>query len=184
MALVLNKIDKVKKENLIHLATELNALFSFENTYMISALKNDGVQKIVDQVCEAVPAGPFHFEADEISTLPHRVMAAEITREKLFYNLHQEIPYHLTVQTDEWEEFDNGDIKLHQTILIDRATHKPIILGKGGQTLKKIGMQSRQELERIFETKVHLKLFVRLQEDWTETPDRFLFSAKDISANT
>jgi len=147
---------------------ELNELFDFKATFMISALKGNGVKDLQEYLSKSMPQGIWHYPEDQMSDMPTRMLAAEITREKLFETLYQELPYHLTVETDAWENFNNGDVKIDQTIYVTRETHKSIILGKGGAMIKKIGQQARQELEDILETTVHLKLFVKVQENWID----------------
>ena len=171
--LVLNKIDKIKREALLELSLKLNEACDFDATFMISAINGNGVDKFVTHLADNVPEGPWHYPEDHITDMPMRLMAAEITREKIFHLLHQEIPYALTVETQTWENFDNGDIRIEQIIFINREAHKKIILGKGGSMIKKIGEKSRRELEDIFDTKVHLKLFVKLSETWMDDEERF-----------
>jgi len=171
--LVLNKIDRINPQALLALSEQLNAEYDFEATFMISALKGRGVPDLLKYLENKMPAGPWHFPEDQVTDMPMRLMAAEVTREKLFKTLHQELPYHLTVETENWEAFDNGSIKIDQTIFIAREAHKKIILGKGGAMIKKIGQMSRIELEDILETQVHLKLFVKVQENWFDDEDRY-----------
>lgn len=171
--LVLNKIDKIKRKTLLELSLRLNESYNFEATFMVSALKNNGVKDLVSYLAEKMPEESWHYPEDQITDMPMRLMAAEITREKLFRMLHQELPYHLTVETEKWEEFKDGSIKIDQTIFVDREAHKKIILGKSGSMIKKIGQASRQELEEILETKIHLKLFVKVKENWLEDSERY-----------
>lgn len=173
LILVLNKVDKVRPEALLKLSQSYNKVFTCEATFMVSALKGKGVQDIVKYLAKQMPEGPFHYPEDQISDMPMRLLAAEITREKLFLKLHDELPYGLTVETEEWEEFANGDVKLHQTIYVARDNHKGIILGKGGQMIKKIGEQARQDLEEMLETSVHLKLFVKVRENWMNDAEHY-----------
>lgn len=180
--LVLNKIDKIKNEKLLSLSQELNDMFEFESTFMISALKGDGVSDLLNTVSDYMPAGPWLYPEDQISDMPLRLLAAEITREKLFQKLHQEIPYGLTVETESWEEFDNGSIKIDQIIYVSKNSHKPIVLGKNGGMIKQIGQLSRLELEEIVETRVHLKLFVKVREKWEEDPERYSIWGLDHSS--
>jgi GTP-binding protein Era len=164
--LVLNKVDKIQTEKLLKLSQEYNAQFPFEATFMISALKGDGVKDLLDYIAQKLPESPYLFPEDQVSDMPMRLLAAEITREKLFLNLHEELPYGLTVETEEWEQFDNGDIRIGQIIYVSRDNHKGMILGKGGQMIKKVGELARIELQDMLETKVHLKLFVKVRENW------------------
>lgn len=172
-SLALNKIDKIKAETLLAISQELNALYPFENTFMISALKERGIEDIFKTLTPTLPQGPFLYPEDEISDMPMRLLAAEITREKLFHKLHQEIPYNLTVETEDWEEFTDGSIKIGQTIYLAKDNHKGMILGKGGQQIKSVGEKSRIELEEILDTRVHLKLFVKVRENWMNDHERY-----------
>lgn len=171
--LVLNKIDKIKRESLLELSLKLNDIYDFDATFMLSALKGSGVNDLVSYLANKVPQEPWHYPEDQITDMPMRLMAAEVTREKLFKMLYQELPYNLTVETDVWEDFKDGSIKLDQTIFIAREAHKKIILGKGGEMIKRIGQTSRKELEEILDTVVHLKLFVKVREDWLQDEERY-----------
>lgn len=171
--LVLNKIDAVAREKLMDLSARLNAELDFAATFMISALKEDGTKHLMEWLSAQMPAGPYLFAEDQVSDLPMRLLAAEITREKLFLRLHQELPYALTVETESWEPYDNGSVMINQIIYIAREAHKPIIIGKGGQGIRAIGEQSRRELEDILEQRVHLKLFVKVRENWVDDPERY-----------
>ncbi len=180
--LVLNKVDKVRREDLLALAQELNDRLSFETTFMVSALKGDGTEDIMRWLAAKMPEGPWMFPEDEISDMPVRLLAAEITREKLYHRLHQELPYALTVETESWETFDNGSVKINQVIYAAREAHKGIILGKGGQQIKAVGEMARKELEDILETRVHLKLFVKIRENWHDDPERYALWGLDHGA--
>lgn len=171
--LVLNKIDKIKRDRLLELTSELNDIYNFDATFMVSALKGNGIDDLLGYISDALPMEQWHYPEDQVSDMPMRLLAAEVTREKLFKMLHQELPYLLTVETEKWEEFDDGSIKIDQTIFIAREAHKKIILGKGGSMIKKIGQMSRVELEEILETRVHLKLFIKVQENWLEEEERY-----------
>lgn len=171
--LALNKVDLVEKPRLLELSEQLNKKFSFDATFMISAAKGEGVQDLLEYFSQNLPVGDFHYPEDQIATMPMRLMAAEITREKLFYKLHQELPYALTVETEKWEEFENGSVKIFQTVFVQRQGHKGILLGKQGQTIKKIGQEAREELQEILEREVHLKLFVKVRDKWMEDPERY-----------
>ena len=170
--LILNKIDGMKRELLLPIAKDLNDAYNFDATFMISALKNDGVDKLTDWMAAHVPKGIHMYPEDQISDMPERLLAAEITREKLFIQLHEELPYGLTVETESWEEFDNGDVKITQLIFIAREAHKPIILGKGGSRIKAVGQSARIELEKILDRRVHINLLVKVQENWMSDPER------------
>ncbi len=180
--LVLNKIDRIKRDALLDISLKLNESYDFEATFMLSALKGSGVEDLMDYLAKNVSIGAWHYPEDHLTDMPMRLMAAEVTREKLFRLLHQEIPYALTVETENWENFDNGDIKIDQTIFINREAHKKIILGKGGSMIKKIGQQSREELEKLFETTIHLKLFVKVSEDWMDDEDRYSVWGLNLNA--
>ena len=181
--LVFNKIDRVKRDQLLALSKELNDLFDFDATFMISALKQDGLNQLMDYLHDQMPIENWHYPEDHITDMPMRLMAAEVTREKLFHKLHQELPYNLTVETDNWESFDNGDIKIEQTIYVTRETHKKIILGKGGAMIKQVGQQSRQELSRFMEVPVHIKLFVKVRENWLDDEERYSLWGLDPKAS-
>lgn len=171
--LVLNKTDQVNKPDLLALAAALNEQHDYAATFMISGLKGTGTQDLLKDLAKRVPAGPYLFEEDQITDMPMRLMAAEITREKIFEQLYRELPHSTLVETEEWEEFKNGDVKISQVIFVQRETQKAIILGKGGNQIKKIGAASRAELEKIFDRTVHLKLFVKVEENWMERGDLF-----------
>ena len=171
--LVLNKVDQVAKPKLFELATQLNQAMNFDATFMVSAKNNDGVPDILKYVAQRMPAAPFLYPEDQMTDMPLRLLAAEITREKLFRALHEEIPYDLTVETENWEEFDDGSVKIEQVIFIAREGQKKIILGKGGEMIAKIGIQAREELEEILGRRVHLKTFVKVRERWSEDTERY-----------
>jgi GTP-binding protein Era len=172
-ALVLNKIDLVDKPSLLGLAQDANARAAFAATFMISALKGDGVADLKRWLAEAVPAGPWLYPEDQIADAPSRSLAAEITREKLYLRLHQELPYQSTVETDAWNERPDGSLRIEQTIYVERESQRKIVLGKGGQTIKAIGAAARQEIAALFERPVHLFLFVKVREGWSEDPERY-----------
>lgn len=171
--LVLNKIDKSTREKMMEATKKFNDQFDFDATFMISASKKNGVKDLMKYLAKVTPKGIWHYPEDHISDMPMRLMAAEITREKLFHKLHQELPYNLTVETDEWEQFDNGDIKISQTIFVTRDTHKKIVLGKGGDMIRHVGQSARAELCDMLETNVHLKTFVKVRENWIDDPERY-----------
>lgn len=171
--LVLNKVDMVNKESLLALIAEANALAEFSQTLMISALKGDGVEQMKDIVAEAMPQSPWLYPEDYLTDLPERVLASEITREKLFMQLREELPYSLTVETENWEERDDGSIKIDQVVTVEREGQKGIVLGKNGATLKAISQSARIEIERIWERKIHLFLFVKVREKWKENPESY-----------
>jgi GTPase len=171
--LVLNKIDVVAKEPLLTLANDANKAAKFESTFMVSALTGDGVMDLKTWLAQRVPPGPWLYPPDQMSDAPIRQLAAEITREKLFERLHQELPYHSTVETEVWKELRAGDIRIEQTIYVERESQRKIVLGKGGQTIKAIGEAARMEIADIVEAKVHLFLFVKVREGWGDDPERY-----------
>jgi GTP-binding protein Era len=171
--LVLNKVDLVEKPALLALATALNERTKFVNTFMISALTGDGVADLRDWLAREVPPGPWHYPEDQVSDAPLRQLAAEVTREKLYHRLHQELPYQATVETESWKEMKDGSVRIEQTIFVERDSQKKIVIGKGGQTLKAIGAEARKEIAEIAETRVHLFLFVKVREGWGDDPERY-----------
>lgn len=171
--LILNKVDLIKREKLLALSADLNSRLSFEQTFMISALKGDGVKDFLDWAAKRVPAGPWHFPEDQLTDLSLAITAAEVTREKLFLRIHDEIPYNATVETEKFTIQPDGSYRIDQVVYVTRDTHKKIVLGAGGQTIKIIGAESRAELMDIFETKVHLFLFVKVREKWGDDPERY-----------
>lgn len=173
LALMLNKIDSVRRDRLLGLAASLNDRATFEQTFMISAKTGDGVQDVLDWLCQRIPEEPWLYPEDQLSDLSDRLMAAEITREKLFLNLHEELPYSLTVETESWEIFDNGSIRVEQTIYVERDAQKKIAIGAQGATIRKVRSQAQKELETLLETKVHLFLFVKVRERWVDDPSRY-----------
>ncbi len=180
--LALNKIDLVKRETLLGLAEELGRTGVFTNTFMISALTGDGVQDLSDFLAANVPEGPWLFPEDQLSDMPERLLAAEITREKLFLQLHQELPYSLAVETESWEEFDDGSVKINQIIYIQRDSQKAIVLGKGGRQIKAVGRAAREELGALFGRRVHLFLHVKVRPDWIDDPERYRDLGLDYNA--
>ena len=171
--LVLNKVDLVRREKLLALAKAANDRMSFAGTFMISALSGDGVQDLRGALAEMVPPGPFLYPEDHISDAPMRQLAAEITREKIYQKLHQELPYQSTVETDKWTERKDKSVRIEQTIFVERESQRKIVLGKDGGTIKSIGAESRKELAEILDVPVHLFLFVKVRENWGDDPDRY-----------
>jgi GTP-binding protein Era len=171
--LVLNKIDLVPREKLLALAKNANERLTFAGTFMISALSGDGVDDLRHTLASMVPFGPFHYPEDQMSDAPIRQLAAEITREKIFQKLHQELPYRSTVETDSWTERKDKSVRIEQTIFVERESQRKIVLGKGGATIKSIGADARREIADIIEQPVHLFLFVKVRENWGEDPDRY-----------
>ncbi len=180
--LALNKIDAVKRQRLLALSQELNSAGDFSATYMISALTSDGLDDFRAALASAVPEGPWLFPDDQLSDMPERLLAAEITREKLFLRLYQELPYSATVETESWEEHKDGSIAISQVIFVQRDTQKAIVLGKGGQMIKALGTAARLELEEILGCRVHIRLFVKVRENWLDDPDRYSDWGLDFNA--
>jgi len=171
--LALNKIDLVDKPALLALVQALNAKTKFDATFMVSALTGDGIGALKTWLVEHAPAGPWHYPEDQISDAPMRSLAAEITREKLFDRLHQELPYQATVETESWKELRDGSARVEQTIYVERESQRKIVLGKGGATIKAIGAEARKEIAELTEQKVHLFLFVKVREGWGDDPERY-----------
>ena len=171
--LVLNKIDRVKREDLLALTQAANEMVNFEATFMISALNGSGCEDMLHYLSMALPEGPWYYPEDQISDLPMRQLAAEITREKLFLRLHQELPYASHVETEKWEEMKNGSVRIEQVIYVERDSQKKIALGKNGEAIKSISMAARKEISEILEQPVHLFLFVKVRENWGDDPERF-----------
>ena len=171
--LVLNKIDLVPPADLLSLTAELNESGIFTDIFMVSALTGDGVEDLVVHLAGRMSEGPWLYPEDHLSDMNDRLFAAEITREKLFMALRQELPYSLTVETESWEERKDGSVKINQVIYVERAGHRGIILGKQGQQIKQIGADSRTELAAHLGRKVHLFLFVKVREKWRDDPERY-----------
>jgi GTP-binding protein Era len=171
--LVINKVDIVSKEKLLKLAQAANERLKFAETFMVSALSGDGVDDLRRTLAAMVPAGPFHYPEDQMSDAPMRHLAAEITREKIFRQLHQELPYQSTVETDSWTERKDKSVRIEQTIFVERESQRKIVLGKGGATIKSIGADSRKEIAEILGQPVHLFLFVKVRENWGDDPNRY-----------
>jgi GTPase len=171
--LILNKIDLVPRDTLLLLTKIANEKAKFDSTFMISALSGDGVADLKRILAERMPPSPWLYPPDQMSDAPLRQLAAEITREKLFERLHQELPYHSTVETESWKELRGGEVRVEQTIYVERESQRKIVIGKGGQTLKSIGESSRREITDIVEHKVHLFLFVKVREGWGDDPERY-----------
>jgi GTP-binding protein Era len=171
--LVLNKVDKARREDLLKLADALDKEGIFSRVFMISALTGDGVSDLATHLAGLVPEGPWLYPEDQVAEVPLRQLAAEITREKLFLALHQELPYALTVETEKWEERRDGSVRIEQVIFVERDSQKAIVLGKGGQQIKEIGATSRAELQVLLERRVHLFLFVKVRAGWADDPERY-----------
>jgi GTP-binding protein Era len=171
--LILNKVDIVEKEKLLALAHAANDRVKFETTFMISAMTGDGVEDVKNWFASRVPEGPWHFPEDEVSDAPLRMLASEVTREKLYLKLHQELPYQSTVETEVWKEQKDGSVRIEQTVYVERESQRKIVLGKGGQSIRNIGAAARRELMEILERPVHLFLFVKVREGWGDDPERY-----------
>ena len=170
--LAINKVDIVKKPGLLALTATLQDPDLFTKTFMISATSGDGVNDLLAYLAGLLPAGPWLFPKDQVSDMPERLLAAEITREKLYLELHQELPYATTVETESWEQKPDGSIRISQVVYVERDTQKAIVLGKGGRQIKRIGVKARQELQEILDTNVHLFVFVKVREKWGDDPER------------
>jgi len=180
--LVLNKIDLVKPPVLLELTARLNADGStFSETFMVSAVTGDGLNRIKERLIAMMPASPFMFPPDDVSDMPNRLLAAEITREKLFMALRQELPYACAVETESWDEKPDGSVRIGQVIYVSRESHRPIVLGEGGKQVKAIGAGARMELSKLLGRTVHLFLHVKVNERWRE--DRGLYAAWGLDFN-
>jgi GTP-binding protein Era len=171
--LALNKIDLLRREELLPLADELGKAMPFERVFMISSTKGDGTGDLADYLAGAVPQAPWLYPEDQLTDLPQRLLAAEITREQIYLQLHQELPYAAAVETEQWEECDDGSVKINQVVHVQRDGQKAIVLGKGGTQIKAIGAASRAELEKLLERRVHLFLFVRVTENWADDREQY-----------
>jgi GTP-binding protein Era len=171
--LILNKIDLIERSKLLALTAALNQKASFERTFMVSALTGDGVVDLKHALAEMMPPGPWLYPEDQISDAPLRMLAAEITREKLYERLHEELPYQSTVETDQWQERPDGSVRIEQTVFVERESQRKIVLGKGGATIKAIGQSARRDIAEAAEAPVHLFLFVKVRENWGDDPARY-----------
>ena len=171
--LVINKVDLVDRPLLLALAERLNAALPFADTFMTSALTGDGVDRFKARLAAAMPAGPWLYPEDQIADAPLRALAAEITREKLFERLHDELPYQTTVETESWKDQPDGSARIEQTIYVTRDSHKKIVIGEGGRTIKAIGSAARKEIAEAHEAPVHLFLFVKVRANWLDDPERY-----------
>lgn len=171
--LVLNKIDLIERAKLLALAALLNAKLSFAETFMVSALTGDGLARFKEQLAALMPQGPWLYPEDQLSDAPLRALAAEITREKIFERLHDELPYQSTVETELWKDMPDGSARVEQTIYVTREGHKKIVIGEGGRTIKAIGSAARKDLAAAAEQKIHLFLFVKVRENWADDPARY-----------
>ena len=170
---ILAKLPEVKRPKLLELAASLNARLPFERVFMVSALTGDGVGDLKRSLAAMMPPGPWLYPEDQISDAPLRMLAAEITREKIYERLHEELPYRSTIETDQWQARQDGSVRIEQTIFVERESQRKIVLGKGGQTIKAIGADARREIADMIETPVHLFLFVKVREHWADDPERY-----------
>jgi GTPase len=179
--LALNKIDRVHdKPKLLALAAELSKHHAFAEVLMIAALSSNGVAELKSRLAARMPLGPWHYPEDDISDAPLRLLAAEITREKIYERLHDELPYASTVETTAWKEFKDGSVRIEQTVFVERESQRAIVLGHRGSTLKDVGSRARAELAEILERKVHLFVFVKLRENWGSDPERYAAMGLDF----
>lgn len=179
--LVLNKVDVIARPTLLELTAKLNEQAHFTRTFMVSALNGSGCRDLLEYLCKELPNGPWYYPEDEISDMPMRQLAAEITREKLYLRLHNELPYASTVETETWEERPDGSVKINQVIYVERDGQKKIVLGSKGETIKAIGQAARKELMDILEQNVHLFLFVKVRDNWGNDPERYREMGLDFS---
>ena len=170
--LAINKIDLIKRDQLLEKAEAFNAMHTFAGTFMISALTGSGTADLKRAIAQRMPEGPWLYPEDQVADVQLRFMASEITREKIYERLHEELPYASTVETEGWEERKDGSVKIDQVVYVERDTQKAIVLGKGGQTVKLLGQMARADMEKHFECKVHLFLFVKVRENWSDDPER------------
>lgn len=173
VAIVLNKIDLIKKNKINDLINRIKCIQEFEDIFALSAFTKEGLNLFQQWLFSKIPEGPFLYPEDQISDLPNKLLAAEITREKLFYNLKDELPYVVAVNTDSWQELKNNSVRIEQTIFVEKENQKKIILGKNGEMVKKIGIQSRVELSKLFDCNIHLFIFVKIKENWNENPELY-----------
>ncbi|MGU3360171.1 GTPase Era [Methylobacterium sp. M6A4_1b] len=171
--LILNKIDLIPRDRLLALAASLNERIPFQHTFMVSALNGDGIEALKTTLAGMMPKSPWLYPEDQVSDAPIRMLAAEITREKLYDRLHEELPYRSTVETDQWQVRPDGSVRIEQTIFVERESQRSIVLGKGGQTIKAIGQAARHEIAEAAEQTVHLFLHVKVRENWADDPARY-----------
>ncbi len=181
VVLAINKIDRVQRDQLLSLAAELNDRHAFQETFMISAQKGDGIGDLRLWLANALPEGPWHYPEDQVADLPLRQIAAEITREKLTLRLHQELPYQMTVETENWDERKDGSVRIDQVIYVARDGHKGIVLGKGGETVRQIGSEARADIGELLGRKAHLFLTVKVRPGWLDEPERYREIGLDFS---
>lgn len=178
--LALNKVDDMPKPDLLERAQQFQDRFPYDRIFMISALKEKGLEDMQAYLATTMPEGPWMFPEDQATDMPMRMLAAEITREKIFDQLHEELPYSIFVKTENWENFDNGSIKISQVVCVEKENQKHIVIGKGGRRLKAIGQAARKELEAMLETRVHLNLFVKVQKNWHENAENYALMGLEL----
>ncbi|MFL2831389.1 MAG: GTPase Era [Candidatus Puniceispirillaceae bacterium] len=181
-ALILNKIDLARPEQVLARTAELSALFSFEKVFMISAHTGNGLSDLKSWLAQKMPLGPYLFDPDDLSDLPVRLLAAEILREKLFLNLHQELPYQMTVESESWVEREDGSAEVRLSVFVSREGHRGIVLGNRGQTIKRISQAARKELEKVLERRIHLMCHVKYRKDWMDDKERYTAWNLDFNA--
>jgi len=171
--LVFNKVDKIDPKILLGMAHQLTVEGVFSDVFMVSAKTGSGTEDLVDFLADKMPKGPWLYPEDHLSDVPLRMLAADITREKILDSVHDEVPHQLTVETEQWEELKDDSVRIHQVIYVPNVNHKAIILGAGGKKIKHIGIKAREEISNLVDRKVHLKLFIKVRKDWQETPERY-----------
>ncbi len=171
--LAINKIDAIRRDSLLGLSEELNEIGDFSETLMISALKGDGLEDLMETIVKYLPKGPWLYPEDQMTDITERMLAAEVTREKFFLRLHEELPYAATVETESWQEKKDGSVRIEQVIYVERETQKAIVIGKGGRSLKEIGKMARAELEEMLDRRVHLFIFVKVRKNWSDDRERY-----------
>ena len=181
-ALILNKIDLATPEQVLVRTAELSTLFSFEKVFMISAHTGNGLSDLKSWLAQKMPLGPYFFDPNDLSDLPVRLLAAEILREKLFLNLHQELPYQMTVESESWVEREDGSAEVRLSVFVAREGHRGIVLGKRGQTIKRISQAARKELEKVLERRIHLMCHVKYRKDWMDDKERYTAWNLDFNA--
>ncbi|VAV88395.1 GTP-binding protein Era [hydrothermal vent metagenome] len=171
--LAINKIDAIRRDSLLSLVQELNDMGDFTEVMLISALKGDGLEDLKDVMCRNLPKGPWLYPEDQMTDITERMLAAEVTREKFFLRLHEELPYAATVETESWQEKKDGSVRIEQVIYVERETQKAIVIGKGGRSLKEIGKMAREDLEEMLDRRVHLFIFVKVRKNWSDDKERY-----------
>lgn len=171
--LLINKIDAIRRDSLLSLTEELNKAGDFSETLMISALKGDGLVDLKEIISARLPKGPWLYPEDQMTDITERMLAAEVTREKFFLRLHEELPYAATIETESWQEKKDGSVRIEQVIYVERETQKAIVIGKGGRSLKEIGKLAREELEEMLDRRVHLFIFVKVRKNWSDDKERY-----------